>query len=203
MALLNWPCKTLCSLPCQWKARAKSTTTDQQHQGMEFIFCVYFKCVSVFLPAVCHYRPSIRGVEELDLTYESKQSGGVTWNAMVGPAGEMKLTEFADLMMGLLNNTHRNDVTLKLHILWWQLLKVTAILSRDDDKYMNVTGFYHGPYGKDWQEDISWFSRLIYSRHFRKLGAMRAPWLQMENKLISWMSRWHFGPLQGIRDRKT
>lgn len=106
MALLNWPCKTLCSLPCQLKARAKSTTTDQQHQGMNFIFCVYFKSVSVFLPAVCHYRPSIRGVEELDLTYESKQSGGITGNAMVGPAGEMKLTEFTDLMMGLLNNTH-------------------------------------------------------------------------------------------------
>lgn len=177
MALLNWPCKTLCSLPCQWKARAKSTTTDQQHQGMKFIFCVYFKSVSVFWPAVCHYRPSIRGVEELDLTYESKQSGGITGNAMVGPAGEMKLTEFTDLMMGLLNNTHTGMML---------LLK-----------------FYHGPYGKDWQEDISWFSRLIYSRHFRKLGAMQAPWLQMENKLISWMSRWHFGPLQGIRDRKT
>lgn len=59
------------------------------------------------LPAVCHYRPSVRRVEELDLSYEAKQSGGVTGNAMVGPAGEVKLPEFTDLVMTLLKKHTR------------------------------------------------------------------------------------------------
>lgn len=56
-----------------------------------------------------YYRSSIRRVEELDLTDKSKQPGSVTRNAVVRPAGEMKLTELADLMMALLENTHMTN----------------------------------------------------------------------------------------------
>lgn len=83
--------------------------------------CVLYVCVTVFLPAVCHYRPSIRRVEELDLSYEAEQSGGITGNAVVRPAGEMKLTEFTDLVMTLLKDTHGRDVTAHVHILQRQL----------------------------------------------------------------------------------
>lgn len=67
--------------------------------------------MSVFSPAVSHDRPGVGRVEELDLSYESEQSGGVAGDAVVGPAGEVKLTEFADLVMTLLENTHGRDVT--------------------------------------------------------------------------------------------
>lgn len=56
-----------------------------------------------------YYRSSIRGVEKLDLAYEAKQPGGVTGDAVIRPAGEMKLTEFADLVMALLENTQMGD----------------------------------------------------------------------------------------------
>lgn len=59
-------------------------------------------CVSALSPAVYHYGPGIWGVEKLDLSYEAQQSCGITGNAVVGPTGEMKLTELADLMMALL-----------------------------------------------------------------------------------------------------
>lgn len=51
------------------------------------------------------YRSSIRRVEELDLADKSEQPGSVAGNAVVRPAGEMELTEFADLVVALLENT--------------------------------------------------------------------------------------------------
>lgn len=66
-------------------------------------------CAPPPLPAVSDYRPGIRRVEELDLADESKQPGGVAGNAVVRPAGEVELTEFADLVMALLENTHTTE----------------------------------------------------------------------------------------------
>lgn len=74
----------------------------------------------MFLPAVHHYGPSIWWVEELDLSNEAQQSGGVAGNTMVRPAGEVKLTEFTDLMMTLLKKHTARDVSpIKLHISQW------------------------------------------------------------------------------------
>ena len=86
------------------------------NQEIKFIFRTKTPA-SVFLPAVCHYGPGIRRVEELDLPYEAQQSGGVTGDAVVGPAGEVKLAEFTDLVMTLLRNTQK-DV---LCISQWQI----------------------------------------------------------------------------------
>lgn len=72
------------------------------------------------LPAVNHYGPGIWWVEELDLSYEAQQSSGITRNTVVGPAGEMKLTEFTDLMMPLLKNREREMLQPKMCILQWQ-----------------------------------------------------------------------------------
>lgn len=49
-----------------------------------------------------HYGSSIRWIQELDLPDEAQQSRGVAGDAVVGPAGEVELTEFSDLMMALL-----------------------------------------------------------------------------------------------------
>lgn len=49
--------------------------------------------------------PGVRKIEELDLANEAQQAGGVAGNAVVGPAGEMKLPDFADLVMALLKET--------------------------------------------------------------------------------------------------
>lgn len=54
-------------------------------------------------PAVDHDGPGVWRIEELDLANEAQQAGGVAGNAVVRPAGEMKLPDFADLVMALLN----------------------------------------------------------------------------------------------------
>lgn len=41
-------------------------------------------------------------IEELDLADEAQQACGVAGNAVIGPAGEMELPDFPNLMMTLL-----------------------------------------------------------------------------------------------------
>lgn len=57
-----------------------------------------------------YYRSSVGGVEKLDLAYEAQQPGGVAGDTVIRPAGEMELTEFADLVMALLENTQMGRV---------------------------------------------------------------------------------------------
>lgn len=104
----------------------------------------------MFSPAVSHDRPGVGRVEELDLSYESKQSGGVAGDAVVGPAGEVKLTEFADLVMTLLENTHGRDVTTRDAYFTAAIAQndSVAILSPDDDECTNLTNFIMALLGK-------------------------------------------------------
>lgn len=58
-----------------------------------------------------HDRPGVRRVEELDLSYEAQQAGGVAGNAVVRPAGEMELTQLPDLVMALLETKNKKQDT--------------------------------------------------------------------------------------------
>lgn len=71
--------------------------------------------VCVFSPAVSHYGPSVWWVEELDLSDEAQQSGGVTGNTVVRPAGKVKLAQFTDFMMTLLEKTQRYTLYQKIN----------------------------------------------------------------------------------------
>lgn len=218
--MLRWPCKAIFSLRgksqevYEWVAGwilfvllwSVQTLTDSI-RGLSLSFvqtgvCTWSVCVSVLLPAVCHYRPSIRRVEELDLSYESKQSGGIAGNAVVRPAGEMKLTEFADLVMTLLKNTHE---TLEPSCIFYNSLKNDSL----PFSLLMMTNAWIS-------QILSWpFWERLTRRHImvqqtnlqqglqEPRGHVASLWLQMETKLISWMSQWHFGPLLGMRDRKT
>lgn len=53
-------------------------------------------------PAVDHYGPGFRGVEELDLADEAQEAGGVAGDAVVGPAGEVEEPELPDLVVAFL-----------------------------------------------------------------------------------------------------
>lgn len=53
-------------------------------------------------PAVDHYGPGFRGVEELDLADEAQEAGGIAGDAVVGPAGEVEEPELPDLVVAFL-----------------------------------------------------------------------------------------------------
>lgn len=180
--------------------------TDQQHQGIKFIFCTKPVCDCVLTCSVPLWAQRQAGWGTWPVVWSravrwrnrERRDRASWWNETDGvhgshddPSGKKTHT-----------HTHGRDVSPQLHILqlqetivchfvsWWWWMHGTHESS-------------HGPFGIDWQEDISWFSSLFYSRDFRNLGAIQPLWLQFENKSISWLSRRHFGPLLGMRDRKT
>lgn len=94
-----------------------------------------------------HDGPSVWRVEELDLSYEAQQSGGVAGDAVVGPAGEVKLTEFTDLMVTLLK--HRRLPVREDSLLWTRtvaavLVKTNASISREDISWFPESGVHSG-----------------------------------------------------------
>lgn len=54
------------------------------------------------LPAVNHYGPGFRGVEELDLADKAQEASGIAGDAVVGPAGEVEEAELPDLVVAFL-----------------------------------------------------------------------------------------------------
>lgn len=104
----------------------------------------------MFSPAVSHDRPGVGRVEELDLSYESEQSGGVAGDAVVGPAGEVKLTKFADFVMTLLEK-HTRETRYNPRCIFYSgnsSKRLRAILSPDDDECTNLTNFIMALLGK-------------------------------------------------------
>lgn len=53
-------------------------------------------------PAVHNNGPCVWRIEELDLADEAQQACGVAGNAVIGPAGEVELSDFPDLVVTLL-----------------------------------------------------------------------------------------------------
>lgn len=167
--------------------------------------------VSVWIWALTCSGPQWARHQEGSGTWPVGWIQGVQWHNMEhrGRASWWNETDGVHGSRGDPSETHTHihaEEMLHLHCKFynrnlWKQFSLT-FLSHDGDEWTTQT-FCHGPFGRDWGEDISRFSRLIYDRDFRNVGATQPLWLRMENKSISWMSRWHFWPLLGTRDRKT
>lgn len=67
--------------------------------------------------------PCVWRIEELDLADEAQQACGVAGNAVIGPAGEMELPDFPDLVVTLLQTRACGE----LNIYRCHQLKVTGM----------------------------------------------------------------------------
>ena len=76
-------------------------------------------------PAVHGDGPPVGGVEELDLADEAQEPRGVAGHAVVGPAGEVELTDLPNLVVALLGGTETRQ-SAHYH---WRPRKLTGMMA--------------------------------------------------------------------------
>lgn len=70
---------------------------------------------SVFLPAVDNYRSSGGWIGHFDSADEGQKSGGVIWNSVIRPAGEVELLDLPHFVEATLSINKQNIFLMNLH----------------------------------------------------------------------------------------